>query len=132
VNERPIAANLFRTTPELRLIGGRARASGRYVFPLPADEDAFETVDLPRRGWLWSYTVQRFAPKSPPYRAQFAPFAVGYVELPGVLIVEAPLIDVPFDELAVGMPMELASYPLREDAEGRIMMFAFRPQTATA
>ena len=130
VNERPVAANLLKTTPELRLLAGRNRASGKLVFPPPGDEEAFETVELPNRGTLWSYTVQRFPPKSPPYRGAepFAAFAVGYVELPGALIVESRLVDVPFESLRVGLPMELTTFALRTDEHGRVMMFAFRPQ----
>jgi len=43
-------------------------------------------VTLPAEGVLWSWTVQRFAPKSPPYVPPadgFRPFALGYVELDG-------------------------------------------------
>jgi uncharacterized OB-fold protein len=131
VNERPIAAGLFRTAPELRLIGARSRKSGQFVFPSPGDSELFESVDLPSRGLLWSYTVQRYAPKSPPYRADepFTPFAVGYIELSGALIVESRLVDVPFDQLRVGLPMELTTFTLRSDPDGKILMFAFRPQS---
>jgi uncharacterized OB-fold protein len=134
VNARPIAAGLFKTTPELRLIGGRDRQSGRLLFPPPGDAKSFEPVDLPNRGLLWSYTVQRFAPKSPPYRGEepFADYAVGYVELPGALIVESRLVDVAFDRLRVGMPMELTTFTLRSDERGGILMFAFRPQPGAA
>ncbi|WP_232717020.1 Zn-ribbon domain-containing OB-fold protein [Gordonia metallireducens] len=41
--------------------------------------------ELSTRGTVWAYTVQRFAPKSPPYVPPpegFSPFAMGYVELP--------------------------------------------------
>ncbi len=129
VNARPIAADLFKTLPELRLTGGRHRASGRIVFPLSGDLDTFDPIELPHRGVLWSFTVQRFEPKSPPYLAAqpFEPFAVGYVELPGALIIESRLIDVEFDELHIGMPMELATFALRSDERGAVSMFAFRP-----
>jgi uncharacterized OB-fold protein len=128
VNDRPIAANLFKTTPELRLIGARHKSSGRYIFPGSGELESYEAVELPSRGLLWSYTVQRFPPKSPPYRSDepFAPFAVGYIELPGTLIVESRLIDTPFDELHVGLPMELTTFTLRSDAEANTLMFAFR------
>ena len=52
-------------------------------------------------GVLWTWTVQRFPPKSPPYvppADEFTPFAVGYVELAdgsrveAVLDVESPRI----------------------------------------
>lgn len=59
-------------------------------------------VALGGRGKVWGYTVQRFAPKSPPYvppAEGFAPFAVGYVELPEGVKVEAVLRCSDFAEL---------------------------------
>ena len=50
---------------------------------------------LARRGTLWSWTIQRFRPKSPPYTGpeEFEPYGVGYVELPGEVRVEARLTE---------------------------------------
>jgi uncharacterized OB-fold protein len=101
------------------------------VFPLPEDGASYEPVELPARGRLWSYTVQRFAPKSPPYRGEepFLPFAVGYVELPGALIVESRLTEVEFETLRVGLPMELTTLALRHDPDGTVILtYAFRPE----
>ncbi len=128
MNSIPVAANLFTTAPALRLLGGRHRDSGRIVFPLP-DDPSYESIELPARGTLWSFTIQRFAPKSPPYRCAgaFLPFAVGYVELPGALIVESRLTDVDFEHLHVGMPMQLTTMQIgAEGAEAR-EAYAFRP-----
>lgn len=114
-------------------MAGRHRASGRLAFPAPRADDAYEPSPLPSRGTLWSYTVQRIAPKSPPYRGTtpFAPFAVGYVELPDALIVESRLVDVEFERLRIGMPMELTSLPLYRDADGAdVLTYAFRPRAA--
>jgi uncharacterized OB-fold protein len=64
---------------------------------------AQETIGLGNRGNVWGFTVQRFAPKSPPYVAPaggFVPFAVGYVELPEGVKVEAVLDCTDFAELA--------------------------------
>lgn len=134
VTERPISTDLLRLTPTPRLIGGRNRATGRIAFPLPADADTFESVELPDHGVLWSYTVQRFPPKSPPYRADgaFEPFAVGYVELAGALIVESRLVDIPFAGLRIGLPLELTTFVLRRDADAAVIMYAFRPRAAVA
>ena len=57
-----------------------------------------ETVELAPRGTLWTWTIQGFPPKAPPYvgetdPARFEPFGVGYVELPGQLKVEARLTE---------------------------------------
>jgi len=127
VSPIPIAANLFVTEPALRLLGGRHRDTGRIVFPLP-DDPVFETIELPPRGTLWSFTIQRFAPKSPPYRGGGAsiPFAVGYVELAGALIVESRLTDVAFDGLSVGMPMELTTVNVGDATDER-QAYAFKP-----
>lgn len=125
---RPIAAGLF--TDEPRLIGGRHRATGRIVFPLPPHSDEYEPLELPRRGRLWSFTIQRFAPKSPPYRGPepFEPFAVGYVELDNVVIVESRLVEVSFEALRIGLPLEMILVPFRTDEDGNtITTFAFRP-----
>lgn len=62
-----------------------------------------ETIELGGRGTVWGFTVQRFAPKSPPYvvpAGGFVPFAVGYVELPDGVKVEAVLDCTDFAELA--------------------------------
>jgi uncharacterized OB-fold protein len=127
---RPIAPVLFTSGSPPRLIGGRHRATGRLVFPLPQDTETYERVELPSHGSLWSYTVQRFPPKSPPFRGTepFQPFALGYVELPGALIVESRLTDVGFDALRLGLAMELTTMVLREEADGNVIVtYAFRP-----
>lgn len=97
---------------------------------MPADTDRYEACELPNRGQLWSYTVQRFAPKSPPYAGPvpFQPFALGYVELAGALIVESRLIDIAFENLSIGVPLELVVVPFRTDPDGTVVTtFAFRP-----
>jgi len=125
-----IADGLFVAEPHPALIGGRHRTSGQMVFPCPAGNDDYAPTVLPRRGTLWSWTVQRFRPKTPPYAgpADFTPFAVGYVELPDAVIVEAPFTGVDFDELKIGMAMETVLIPLNVDGEGRtVRTFAFAP-----
>lgn len=102
--------------------------SGRLTFPLPLDTEQYDPVDLPGVGTLWSYTVQRIAPKSPPYRGAtpFEPFALGYVELPGALIVESRLQGIDFSTLRIGQPLQLTTLPLYHDADGtQVISFAF-------
>ena len=130
--ERPIAENMFTTDGEPRLIGGRSHADGRIVFPMPGGGEAafYEPVPLSNRGKLWSFTVQRFRPKSPPYAGPdaFQPYAVGYVELPGEVIVEGRLVDVEFDRLRCGLEVELAIVPFTSDPDGTVVTtYAFRP-----
>lgn len=70
-----------------------------------------KNIALSMRGTVWAYTIQRFAPKSPPYvppAGGFRPFAVGYVELPEGIKIEAIIDCESFDELD-GAPVSLTS-----------------------
>jgi uncharacterized protein len=87
---------------------------------------------------LWTWTVQGFPPKAPPYVGNadpktFEPFGVGYVELPGEVKVEARLTEADPAKLVIGMEMELVIVPLATDDDGNeIVTFAFAPVPATA
>jgi uncharacterized OB-fold protein len=121
----PIAPDLFALEGDApSLLGGRDRATGRIVFPLPSDRVRFEPVMLPREGRIWSWTVQRFRPKSPPYAGpeDFTPYAIAYVELPGAVIVETRLTGFDPAGLKVGLPCRLVV----EDFGGKAS-YAFAP-----
>jgi uncharacterized OB-fold protein len=119
---------------EPHLLGGRRRSDGKVVFPMPngAEASRYEKHPLPSEGKLWSYTIQRFRPKTP-YNGpgddkSFKPYAVGYVELPGEVIVESRLETDDFDSLKIGMPMRFTVQTFRKDADGaEVRTYAFRP-----
>lgn len=124
---RPITADLWTTGgggDGARLIGGRD-GEGRILFPMPGGQAGrdFEAVTLSPRGTLWSWTVQGFEPPRPPYQGPvpFAPYMVGYVELPGEVIVATRIVDV--DDPRIGMPLQLVIVPF--DAERST--YAFGP-----
>jgi hypothetical protein len=127
----PVSPDLLRLCPDggpPTLLGGRHRASGRLVFPCPQGDD-WLPEGLPQTGTLWSCTVQRFRPKSPPYAGPeaFEPYAVGYIDL-GPLIVEARLTGAAPDAFRIGMPMRLV--PLVLDLtrpDRRVTTYAFAP-----
>lgn len=126
MNLSPIASGLWTDEPQPRLIGGRC-ASGEIVFPMPDGDAAvaLEPVALARRGTLWSWTRQDFEPKAPYEGPQpFAPYLIGYVELPGEVIVETRIVDAALEDLALGMAMELTIVPF-DDARST---FSFRPE----
>jgi uncharacterized OB-fold protein len=133
--QHPIADDLIRHTPDgPRLVGGRRLADGKIVFPLPqgAERANFEAMDLAPEGTLWSFTVQRFRPKSPPYAGadderSFKPYALGYVELPGQVIVESRLAVEDFAALKVGMPMRLTEAAFPTAADPDTVTYAFEP-----
>lgn len=125
---RAIAEGLFTDETPPRLIGGRHRQSGRITFPCPEGKD-YEPYPLKRAGTLWSYTIQRYRPKSPPYAGPeaFTPWPVAYVELPGETIVEARLANLAIADIRIGMALELTQIPLDPDATGIVLIHAFQP-----
>ncbi|MET0910028.1 MAG: OB-fold domain-containing protein [Ilumatobacteraceae bacterium] len=131
----PITEGLFTWPSDApQLIGSRCNRCGTVAFPFQGScarctaTDATEHL-LAREGTLWTWTVQGFRPKSPPYTgpADFEPFPVGYVELPGEVKVETRLVDVSPDGLTIGMPMELAIVPFPQESGDAVLTFAFRP-----
>jgi uncharacterized OB-fold protein len=135
MNCRPLAEGLYRERDGVaHLLGGRRRSDGNIAFPLPqgAQGELYEPVELPSEGRLWSFTVQRFRPKTP-YAGpgdekDFQPYAVGYVELPGQIIVESHIKTDDFAALQIGMPMRFTLIPFRDDPDGtRVMIYGFEP-----
>ena len=120
------------------LFGSRCNDCGTHAFPAQDSCARCCSVDVERvrlgaRGTLWSFTIQGFLPKSPPYAGDetletFRPFGVGYVELPGQVRVEARLEAESPEELSIGMDMELVFRRFRTDEEGRdVITYAFKP-----
>ena len=120
-------AELLAGTPsEPVLVGSECRECGTVSFPRQGACPRCTSTDvqerrLARRGTLWSWTIQRFRPKSPPYTGpeEFEPYGVGYVELPGEVRVEARLTESDPSKLRIGMEMELTLIPEAT--------FAFKP-----
>lgn len=131
----PIAPDLFEVEgDQVRLIGGRRKSDGRVVFPLPGGPEAalYEPLKLAAEGTLWSFTVQRFRPKSPPYAGadderSFKPYALGYVELPGQVIVESRIdVDDP-GKLKIGMRMKAGVQEFKRAGAEPASIYVFRP-----
>ena len=99
------------------LTGSRCQHCGTDAFPAAdgcqsCGRSSQEPLELGSHGTVWGFTVQRFAPKSPPYVAPaggFVPFAVGYVELPEGVKVEAVLDCTDFAELAGDVDVTLVT-----------------------
>jgi uncharacterized OB-fold protein len=138
----PVSEGVFTWPSDApRLLGSRCRGCGNHMFPVQSGcprctGDETETVELSNRGTLWTWTVQGFPPKAPPYIGDadpetFEPFGVGYVELPDEVKVEARLTESDPARLRIGMEMELVIVPLATDDDGNeIVTFAFAPVAA--
>jgi uncharacterized protein len=134
----PIAPDLFTWPSDApQLIGGKCGACGTVTFPRQAGcprcgDDRIEAELLERRGTLYTFTTQAFLPKEPyagpETEETFAGYALGYVELPGQVMVEARLTERDPAKLAIGMTVELVIVPFRVDADGNdVLAFAFAP-----
>lgn len=135
----PVAEGVFTwPSEEPRLIASRCTDCDNHMFPVQADcprcsGAATEPVELGRRGTLWTWTIQNYPPKSPPYAgnadpATFEPFGVGYVDIDGKVRVESRLTVAEPSELEIGMEMELVIDPLYTNDNGdEVVTFAFAP-----
>jgi uncharacterized protein len=97
---------------------GRCGACGLAVFPASVAScprclnPTMLAQSLPGDGVIWSHTVQRFPPKSPPYvvpASGFEPFVVAYVEIAEGIRVEAILDTAAPDAVTIGQRVRLIS-----------------------
>ena len=134
----PVAEGIFTwPSDEPTLIRSRCTCCAIVTFPQQDSCPRCGSTEmaehlLARRGRLWAWTTQHYPPPSPPYTgptgADFAPFAVGYVELGDEVRVETRLTEADPDRLTAGMEMELVVVPFRTDDDGNeVVTFAFQP-----
>jgi uncharacterized OB-fold protein len=123
---------------EPALIGARGATSGSYFFPTavavsgnpaaPAEDR--EEVLLSRRGRVWSWTTNHYAPPEP-YVAPdpFVPYTVVAVELEReqMVVLGGLADDVDPASLEVGTQVELELGPLYEDDEHEYVVWKWRP-----
>ena len=120
------------------LIGSKCPLCGTYVFP-PRDGDCpsptcgsttLESTSLSRRGRIWSYTENRYAPP-PPYVASdpFEPYALAAVELEaeGLVVLGRVATGVLAADLKVGMQMQLELDVSHRDAEHEYIVYVWAP-----
>ncbi len=131
---QPVADDLYRLVDgAVRLIAARPQDGGPLAFPFPqgSEADRYERILLPATGTLWSWTVQRFAPKAPydgPADADFTPYGVAYVQLGDMLIVEGRVTGADLGALRIGQPMRVVTEAYARGAAGSpIETYAFAP-----
>lgn len=135
----PVADGLFTwPSDQPQLIGAHFPASGVTTFPYVTSCPKTSSTDvhhvlLPRRGTLWSWTIQAFLPKNPPYAGresagEFVPYGVGYVLLGDEVLVESRLTMNQPDQISIGMELELVIVPFTtNDAGQTVVTYAFAP-----
>lgn len=119
----------FTTAEPYTLIGGRCPECATFVFPPRSgacpnpgcDGTELEPTPLSRRGTVWSYTENHYAPP-PPYVAAdpFEPYALAAVELEaeGIVILGQVAKGVMAADIEIGMQVEVDLQVLCTDDEG--------------
>lgn len=133
----PIADGLFTWPSDSpALIGTRCDNCGEVTFPSHygcprCASEAMVSFELGRTGTVWTWTTQNFRPP-PPYAGpdEFVPYHVGYVELPGEVIVESYLSGFDGRRPVIGEAVELVIIPFSTNESGdEVVTYAFRPTT---
>ena len=126
---------------EPALLGSRCAACGTYAFPAEAQfcrnpdcvSQEFETVELSRRGRIWSYTDARYQPP-PPYVAAdpYVPFCLAAVELAAekLVVMGQVTAGVTVDDLRVGDEVELVVDTLYTEDDHDYLVWKWQPVSA--
>lgn len=132
----PVADNLFEVDEAgPHLIGSRCTGCGTLYFPQALNCRNSHCPDkrvgpehLPARGTLISYTVQRYRPP-PLFRMDdWAPYAIGLVDLGEGVEVMGMLTGVELDEIRIGDAVHLVLERLYfDEGRGDVVTYKFAP-----
>lgn len=124
---RVVDETLFASLEPVILRGSACTLCGAHVFPASGSCPVCTGVEvrevpLPTTGTVWSWTTQRFEPKTPYRTDGFAPFSIGYVDL-GPVIVEGWLKG--RTTWTIGEPVRLVLAKAWTDDGADVFTFAF-------
>jgi uncharacterized OB-fold protein len=123
------------------LIGTRCGGCGTYFFPKETIvcrnprcfSTELEEVELSRRGRVWSFTNNCYAPPEPYVSPDpFEPYAIAAVELElGKMVVLGQVADgIQVEQLEAGLEVELVLDTLYEDEDNEYLVWKWRPTAA--
>ena len=121
-----------------RLLGNRCQECGSYFFPKASgfchnpgcSGTEFDEVPLSRRGTIWSFTTNHYAPPAPFVASDpFEPYSVAAVELPEERMVVLGQVADGVDPAAlrVGAEVELTLGTLYEDDDHEYVVWKWKP-----
>jgi uncharacterized OB-fold protein len=141
VQQIPVAQDLFSWTDDsAALVGSRCSGCSTYYFPqsLSCRNPAciakqVERTEFGAEGRLYSYTVQSYRPPALFRTDDWAPYAIGLVDLPEGVRVLAMLTGCAPDDLAIDMPLALTVRPLYTAESGEeVVTYMYQPAGAGA
>lgn len=136
--QKPAVEGFFAVDPEPHLLGSRCTSCGTYFFPKRTGRcnnpdcgaEALVETPLSRRGRVWSYTANNYAPP-PPFRAPepYVPYALAAVELEEEKITVLGMVVPDYDvkDLSIGMELELTVGVLYEDDDHEYLVWKWTP-----
>ena len=145
MSARPAIDGWFTTGASPALLASRCTAcTTTYFPPLPGDPagfcrnpacsgEEFETVELSRRGSVWSYTDAQYQPPPPyiPASDPYEPFALAAVELPeGIVVLGQLARGHGVEDVRVGSEVELVVETLYTDETGDRTIWRWLPLTS--
>ena len=120
------------------LWGSRCASCANVSFPIAercsrCSHDQQDRIALDSKGILWSWTVQRFPPASPPFPPldgkEFQPFTLGYVELTDQVRIISRLFYSEGETPVNGQKLTLSFEKLYSDTEGcEVIGYGFSPR----
>jgi uncharacterized protein len=138
MSARPAIDGWFTTGAAPALLGTRCTTCETTYFPPsggfcrnPAcSGEDFDSVELSRRGTVWSYTDAQYQPP-PPFVSRtepYQPFALAAVELDEGITVLGQVADgYGVTDLRVGAEVELVIETLHADADGELLIWRWKP-----
>src|SRR5580698_8982706 len=123
------------------LLGSRCTECGTYAFPAESKycgnpdcgSTTFETVELSRRGRIWSYTDARYQPPVPYVAADpYVPFCLAAVELAAekLVVMGQVTAGVTVEDLSVGAVSEKKNKTLYSEEDSDYLVWKWQPVSA--
>ena len=140
MSARPAIDGWFPTGAEPALLGTRCTTCTTTYFPPTTgfcrnpvcSGEEFETVELSRRGTVWSYTDAQYQPPAP-YVSRtdpYEPFALAAVELDeGITVLGQVAEGYGVRDLRVGAEVEIVVETLHGTDEGDLLIWRWKPVT---
>lgn len=134
----PVKAGIWTDkTPDgsIALLGSKCTKCGELFFPkrdgtvcTHCQCDTFEEIQLSSRGTIFTFTEIMIRP--PGYYKGEVPYAIGWVDLPEGIKVETQFTQVDFEDLKIGMEVEMILETLHTEEDGtEVICYKFRPAT---